>query len=153
VTITRGKKTIVDQAISGPIGLKPVGKQLWLVPPSGTVTWVSDARLAEAKPGFPGAAMLAAHISHSGEPGPFYGLTQTRVGDVVTVVYDSGDRVTGSVSDIAHPAKLDLPVDEIRNSGGKSALWLVTCDPNTPFVAEHFLGNILLRIDELQVSR
>lgn len=152
VTITRGNKTILDRKISGSVKLKPVGDQLWLEPPSGTVTWVNDVRLAHAKPGHPGAAMLAAHISQSGEPGPFYGLTQTLKGDSVTVTYGSGDRVTGLVEVILRPDKLDLPVDKIRGGGERPALWLVTCDPSTPYVKGHYLGNVLVYVKRM-VSR
>ncbi len=153
VTITRGNKTILDRKISGSVKLKPVGNQLWLVPPSGVVTWVNDERLANAKPGFPGSAMLAAHISQSGEPGPFYGLTQTLKGDSVTVTYGSGDRVKGTLTNITHPDKLDLPVEKIRGAGNRPVLWLVTCDPSTPFVSGHYLGNVLVYVNNLTVSR
>ena len=152
VVITRGEQIVLDREITGSIRLRPVGDELWLVPPRGVVSWVHDARLADAKPGFPGSAMLAGHISQSGKPGPFYGLTQTRQGDTVTVAYDSGDRVTGPVEDILRPEKLDLPVEKIR-SGDKPVLWLVTCDPSTPFVNGHYLGNVLVYVGQLTVSR
>ena len=152
VVIMRGEEIVLDREITGSIRLRPVGDELWLVPPRGVVNWVNDPRLAGAKPGFPGAAMLAGHISQAGKPGPFYGLTQTQMGDAVTVAYDSGDRVTGPVEDILRPEKLDLPVEKIR-SGDKPALWLVTCDPSTPFVNGHYLGNVLLYVGQLTVSR
>ena len=152
VVITRGEEIVLDREITGSIRLRPVGDELWLVPPRGVVNWVNDPRLVGAKPGFPGSAMLAGHISQAGKPGPFYGLTQTQLGDTVTVAYDSGDRVTGPVEDILRPEKLDLPVEKIR-SGDKPVLWLVTCDPSTPFVNGHYLGNVLVYVGQLTVSR
>ena len=167
VSITRGgKQVMTPQPISGPVGLKrdsqgnlvtrlnlPV-----LEPPDDSVGWYHEQG-AWPKPGFPGPSVLVAHISHMGAHGPFFSLasvkgqqTGAQQGDLIAVTYSSGDKVVFRVTEVDHPEKVELPGDKIWNKTQKPVLRLITCDPTTPFVDGHYLGNVLVYADQLVVS-
>jgi hypothetical protein len=167
VRITRaGKKVMGPETIGGPVGLKRdsrgnlvtrLGLPV-LEPPSDTVGWYHEQG-AWPKPGFPGPSVLVAHISHQGEPGPFFALAKIKgvqsgvqKGDQVTVTYTSGDKVSFIITLVDRPEKVELPGGKIWNKTQKPVLRLITCDPTTPFVNGHYLGNVLVYADQLVQS-
>jgi hypothetical protein len=156
VRISRQGTTVLNERISGPIGLERDGRgnlvylngETVLEPPLTTVGWYHEQG-AWPKPGYPGPSVLVAHISHQGKPGPFWNLDLVATGDVVTVAYDSGDKVTFHVTQNPdHMPKVDLPGGKIWNKTQKPVLRLITCDPSTPFRAGHYAGNIIVYADQ-----
>lgn len=157
---------MAPQPISGPVGLKRdsqgnlvtrLGLPV-LEPPDDSVGWYHEQG-AWPKPGFPGPSVLVAHITHQGDPGPFFSLARVnglqsgaKIGDRIIVTYSSGDQVTFIVTDVDHPEKVELPGGKIWNKTQKPVLRLITCDPTTPFVNGHYLGNVLVYADQLVAS-
>lgn len=157
VRITRQGHLVLNEPISGPIGLKRDNKgnlvysndRTVLEPPPTTVGWYHEQK-AWPKPGFPGPSVLVAHISRKGNPGPFWNLDLVATGDLVAVAYDSGTTVTFLVTqNPVHLLKLKLPTDKIWNGTNRPVLRLITCDPATPFRAGHYAGNIIVYADRL----
>ncbi len=157
VRITRQTSVVLSEPISGPVGLKRDSKgnlvlsdgRKVLEPPPTTVGWYHEQG-GWPKPGFPGPSVLVAHISHKGNPGPFWNLDLVAAGDLVAVAYSSGDAVTFLVTqNPVRMPKLKLPSDKIWNDTNRPVLRLITCDPNTPFRSGHYAGNIIVYADRL----
>jgi sortase (surface protein transpeptidase) len=142
--VSRRGKGFIDKRISQPVGLTNEGGKRVLYPPVDTVGWYKEGRW-QAKPGYPGPSVLVAHISYHGKPGPFWLLPEVRKGDQIMVTYSSGDKVTFVVTGVEHTEKIALPVDKIWIASNDPVLWLVTCDPDTPFRNGHYAGNVLVR--------
>ncbi|MBC7868770.1 class F sortase [Candidatus Saccharibacteria bacterium] len=119
-----------------------------LVPPFGKAGWYAEAGWSKRKPGFPGPSVVAGHISHRSQPDVFYNLPRVRPGDVVSIKYTSGDKVSFRVTraeavrkDLATDLSGDVAQSIWQPSGNQSVIRLFTCDPETTFVGSHYLGN------------
>jgi hypothetical protein len=162
-------QVMAPQKIGGPVGLKRDSKGnlvkrlgLTVLEPGSDVGWYHEQG-TWPKPGFPGPSVLVAHISHGLDvPGPFFSLVSikgvqegVREGDRVTVTYTLDgnikskviDKVVFIVTQVDRPEKVELPVSKIWNKTQKPVLRLVTCDPTTPFVNGHYLGNVIVYAD------
>lgn len=117
--------------------------------PFGTASLYSQGDYwANQLPGLPGPSIIGAHISRSGEPDVFYRLPKIDEGDLITVFYSSGDEVpfvaTKSLAVDKNDAvntELEIARDIWLPSGDDSVIRLLTCDPSTPVVDGHYLGN------------
>lgn len=150
VRVSRRGVTILSKPISGAVDYSVQGSKRVLEPPaSNTMVGWFQHNGVWPRPGFVGPSTLVGHISFRGDPGPFYKLRFVRPGDTVVVSYSSGDRATFMVTAVDKPPKLDLPVKKIWNTTSVPELRLITCDPNTPFVDGHYLGNIVVYADDM----
>ena len=79
-------------------------------------------------PGWPGSAVLAAHVDMAGEgPGAFFHLDRLRVGDRISVDFDDGTTSTFIVSHAERVPKDKLNFDSVFAPVGEPLLRLVTC--------------------------
>lgn len=121
-----------------------------------------------AVPGFPGAAVIEGHIDSNGSTDRFWNLQYLKPGDTVTVVFSSGDVVTGSVTKTEAIPKYDPkypsappcthagdPSIACRTDvwkGMKPVLRLITCYPHWFNEATgHYPDNLAVFIDALTV--
>jgi len=115
-----------------------------LAPPFGVAGWYAEK--GWARPGWPGAAILAGHINRR-SPNPqldtFGHLTEVRPGDTITVAYTSGQSVSFTATKSRALSKKAVPRDDsIWDSGNPDpVLRLITCDPTTPVQGGHYEGN------------
>lgn len=144
----RGAPTrVVVRAASGSTIISQSLRPLYLNkgalnPPGGVAGWYAENPWP--KPGFPGASILAGHVTHAGAPDVFYRLSSARVGDRITVSYSSGDqvafRVTKSGPKDKRAAQYDGSIWDLHNP--KPLLRLITCDLDTPTRSDgHRTGN------------
>lgn len=112
-----------------------------LEPVAGRAGWYAEA--GWPRPGFPGSSIVVGHVSWNGVPDVFWNLPRVRPGDRVTVDYSSGDRVRFVVTRSAALSKKAVPQDHsIWQPGARQPeIRLITCDPATPVVGGHFVGN------------
>ncbi|WP_353952673.1 class F sortase [Knoellia sp. S7-12] len=115
-----------------------------LAPPFGVAGWYAEK--GWARPGWPGASILAGHInrrSHEIELDTFGHLTKVRSGDKITVVYTSGQTVSFTATKSQALSKKAVPKDDSiwDASNPKPLLRLITCDPTTPVQGGHYKGN------------
>jgi len=112
-----------------------------LAPPPGRSGWYAER--GWAKPGYPGASILVGHITHQSQPDVFWNLPRVRPGDRVTVSYSSGDTTSFRVVKSAAKSKDAVPKDGTIWDYDNPAplLRLLTCDPTTSFVDQHYTGN------------
>jgi sortase (surface protein transpeptidase) len=79
-------------------------------------------------PGWPGSAVLAAHVDMAGEgPGVFFHLDRLRMGDRINVDFDDGTTSTFVVSHAERIPKGELNFDSVFSPVGQPLLRLVTC--------------------------
>jgi len=74
-----------------------------------------------------GTTVVAAHVDDPSGAGPFARLRDAEPGDVVTVVDETGDTYTYTVTDVQSIPKADLPADDLFERDGAPRLVLVTC--------------------------
>ncbi|KGN40163.1 class F sortase [Knoellia aerolata] len=115
-----------------------------LAPPFGVAGWYAET--GWAKPGWPGASILAGHInrrSPSVRLDTFGHLTKVRPGDRITVVYSSGQSVTFAATRSQALSKKAVPRDDSiwDADNPQPVLRLITCDPTTPVKGGHYEGN------------
>lgn len=140
VTGADGRR-LVDAPVR-PQGLDAEGV---LAPPPGVVGWYDEP--GWPKPGFPGASILAGHINTAENGGDtFARLPEATAGATVSVSYDSGDTVTFEVIRSEAVPKTRTPADDTiwDASNPRPLIRLITCDPSTPVVAGHHVGNWVL---------
>lgn len=140
VVVSGGGRVLVDATLV-PDRLDADGV---LAPPFGVAGWYAEP--GWAKPGWPGAAILAGHInrrSPSLQLDTFGRLPQVRAGDRITVVYSSGDTVTFVATKSRALSKKAVPKDDTiwDAHNPKPILRLITCDPTTPVKGGHYEGN------------
>ena len=121
-----------------------------------------------AVPGFPGAAVIEGHIDSNGLTDRFWNLQYLKPGDAVTVVFSSGDMVTGPVTKTEAIPKYDpkYPSDPPCTHPGdpsiacradvwtskKPVLRLITCYPHWFNEATgHYPDNLAVFIDNLTI--
>ena len=140
VVVSTSGRTLVDARLV-PDRLDADGV---LAPPFGVAGWYAEK--GWAKPGWPGASILAGHINRRSptvQLDTFGHLTKVRPGDTITVVYTSGSSVSFTATKSKAVSKKDVPRDDsIWDSGNpKPVLRLITCDPTTPVRGGHYQGN------------
>lgn len=140
VVVSTSGTTLVDAALV-PSHLDDDGV---LAPPFGVAGWYAEP--GWAKPGWPGASILAGHINRRSprlELDTFGHLTRVRAGDRITVAYTSGESVTFTATKSRAVSKKAVPRDDsIWDSGNpQPVLRLITCDPETPVKGGHYEGN------------
>ena len=145
----RGSQTIFNAPIDA-IGLNDQG---YLIPDFNRAGLYSTGGWSERKPGFPGPAIIAAHVNQLDVNGNviddhFAQLHTMQAGDTITVEYSSGDRVTFTVHqsqavDKATATNVDDPVAKSiwEPDTNDSVMRLFTCDEDTPWVEGHYTGN------------
>ena len=133
------------------VDLRGHGRSEWpgtysidLMAPFGVAGWYAEP--GWAKPGWPGASILAGHINRRSprlELDTFGHLTRVRAGDRITVAYTSGESVTFTATKSRAVSKKAVPRDDsIWDSGNpQPVLRLITCDPETPVKGGHYEGN------------
>ncbi|MFC7489977.1 MULTISPECIES: class F sortase [unclassified Knoellia] len=140
VVVSTSGETLVDADLV-PSRLDDEGV---LAPPFGVAGWYAEQ--GWAKPGWPGASILAGHINRRSpklELDTFGHLTRVRSGDRITVVYTSGQSVTFKATRSKALSKKAVPQDDsIWDAGNPEPLLrLITCDPTTPVQGGHYKGN------------
>lgn len=140
VVVSTSGRTLVDARLV-PSRLDDKGV---LAPPFGVAGWYAEA--GWAKPGWPGASILAGHINRRSPkvvPDTFGRLTEVRSGDRITVVYTSGESVTFTATKSRALSKKAVPRDDSiwDASNPEPLLRLITCDPETPVKGGHYQGN------------
>lgn len=115
-----------------------------LAPPFGVVGWYAEK--GWAKPGWPGASILAGHVNRRSPRlvgDTFARLPAVRPGDRITVVYSSGESVTFRATKSRALSKKAVPKDDSiwDAANPKPVLRLITCDPETPVQGGHYKGN------------
>lgn len=136
-----GGESLVDTRLTG-AGLDADGI---LAPPHGVAGWYNEP--GWAKPGWPGASIIAGHVRGGGSPDVFWNIPQARPGDIVTVSYDSGQRTVFRVTRSQAMHKRDVPRDDSiwDHASATPKLALITCDPATPTRSDgHLEGNWVL---------
>ena len=114
-----------------------------LNPPGGVIQQFTG--YGRVKPGMPGIAVLAGHVTLNG-PDIFYSLHRTPVGGKVTISYADGTHKDFVVTNKASVGKTALQND-MRVWGGSSTpvVALVTCDADSQWVnAQHRSNNYVV---------
>lgn len=140
VVVSTTGKTLVDADLV-PSRLDAKGV---LAPPFGVAGWYAEK--GWARPGWPGASILAGHINRRSpeiELDTFGHLTKVRSGDKITVVYTSGQSVSFTATKSQALSKKAVPQDDSiwDAANPKPLLRLITCDPTTPVQGGHYKGN------------
>ena len=79
-------------------------------------------------PGWPGSAVLAAHVDLAGEgPGVFFHLDRLTIGDRIKVDFDDGTTSAFVVSHAERVPKGELNFESLFSSVGQPLLRLITC--------------------------
>lgn len=111
------------------------------VPDFGLAGWYTEG----PAPGHPGPAVIAAHVDSTSGPDVFFRLEELRTGDLVEVVYDSGDEATFEVSEEPmRSPKDELPGDEIWPRTDEPLLTLVTCGGAFDDTTGHYEDNVIV---------
>lgn len=140
VVVSTSGATLVDASLV-PSHLDAKGV---LAPPFGVAGWYAEQ--GWAKPGWPGASILAGHINRRSpkiELDTFGHLTKVRSGDRITVVYTSGESVSFTATKSRALSKTAVPKDDSiwDATNPQPLLRLITCDPTTPVQGGHYQGN------------
>ena len=93
------------------------------VPGAAEVGWYRYG----AAPGYPGATVLAAHVTWNGEYGPFLNLGELEPGDRVGVELEDGSERIYAVVERTMYDKDGLPRERIWRNTGDETLVLITC--------------------------
>ena len=96
-------------------------------------------------PGWPGSAVLAAHVDMAGEgPGVFFHLDRLRVGDRINVDFDDGSTSTFLVSNAERVPKGELNFDSVFSPVGQPLLRLVTCGGSFNRTSRSYDDNVVI---------
>jgi sortase (surface protein transpeptidase) len=96
-------------------------------------------------PGWPGSAVLAAHVDMAGEgPGAFFDLDRLRTGDQINVDFDDGTTSTFVVSQAERVPKGELDFDSVFSPVGQPLLRLVTCGGSFNRTTRSYDDNIVI---------
>lgn len=104
-----------------PVGLEPDGELE--IPDATEIGWYRYG----AAPGYPGATVLAAHVTWNGEYGPFLNLGDLDPGDRVQVELEDGSERIYAVIERTMYDKDELPRERIWRTTGDETLVLITC--------------------------
>lgn len=104
-----------------PVGLEPDGELE--VPGATEIGWYRYG----AAPGYPGATVLAAHVTWNGDYGPFLNLGDLDPGDLVQVALEDGSERVYEVIERTMYDKNELPRERIWRTTGDETLVLITC--------------------------
>jgi LPXTG-site transpeptidase (sortase) family protein len=126
----------VDGAPVRPVGVDDRGEME--VPGVAEVGWYRFG----ARPGEPGAAVLAAHIAYDGVDGVFRHLDDLSPGDAVTVALDDGSARDYVVTVVTQVPKTELPAD-VWARDGDQRLVLITCGGEFDQGAGHYRDNVV----------
>ena len=96
------------------------------------------------KPGEPGGAVIAGHVSRGGEPAIFVDLDALPDGAQVVVDRSDGSRATYQVTDRQQFPKDDFPDELVYTFEGPTALHLVTCGGEVDPATGHYVDNVVL---------
>jgi sortase (surface protein transpeptidase) len=81
-----------------------------------------------ARPGEPGAAVLAAHVDLAGSgPGVFFHLDRLQVDDLVVVQFEDDSVRSFTVVAAERVPKTDLDLEVLFSRSGSPIVYLVTC--------------------------
>lgn len=97
-----------------------------------------------ARPGEPGATVLAGHVDFGGETGVFWSLAEAEVGDRVDVVLEDGSTRRYRVVDVTLYDKTELPNDELFRESGGEAVHLITCGGTFDRIQRSYRGNVVV---------
>lgn len=123
--------------------LVPVGKEAdgaMEVPDFGTAGWYEPG----ARPGQPGAAVLAGHVDSYEGPDVFFRLRDLVPGDEVIVHRADGSVARFVVDQVEQVSKQHLPVDRIWGSTTKPELRLITCGGEFDESARSYRANVIV---------
>lgn len=120
------------------VGLEPDGELE--VPGATEVGWYRYG----AAPGYPGATVLAAHVTWNGEYGPFLNLGELRPGDLVVVDLEDGSERIYEVIERTMYDKDGLPRDRIWRNTGDETLVLITCGGDFNPAINRYRQNIVV---------
>ena len=96
-------------------------------------------------PGWPGSAVLAAHVDMAGEgPGAFFDLDRLVTGDQINVDFDDGTTSTFVVSQAERVPKGELDFDSVFSPVGQPLLRLVTCGGSFNRTTRSYDDNIVI---------
>ncbi|CAN5218922.1 class F sortase [soil metagenome] len=102
-------------------------------------------------PGWPGSAVLAAHVDMAGEgPGVFFHLDRLRMGDRINVDFDDGTTSTFVVSHAERVPKGELNFDSVFSPDGQPLLRLVTCGGGFNRTIRSYDDNIVITAHPLR---
>lgn len=112
------------------------------VPPVDQAGWYRHG----ARPGAgAGSPVIAAHVDYDGRPGAFLRLAELELGELVTVVDDTGAVREYRVSERYQVGKGELPTDELFRRGGPPVLTLITCGGGFEEDRRRYTDNIVVR--------
>ena len=97
-----------------------------------------------ARPGEPGATVLAAHVNWHHVDGPFVRLRQLDPGALVTLTLADGTTRTYEVIERQQYDKLMLPTERIWTRTGAETLVLITCGGSFNAQIRHYRDNIVV---------
>ena len=102
-------------------------------------------------PGWPGSAVLAAHVDMAGEgPGVFFHLDRLRMGDRINVDFDDGTTSIFVVSHAERVPKGELNFDSVFSPVGQPLLRLVTCGGGFNRTIRSYDDNIVITAQPLR---
>ncbi len=152
-------RSALDAPEAPPAGPQPVGLRLPALAIDASVdeVGVDEAQRLEvpevdrigwyrfgARPGEPGATVLAGHVDYGGEAGVFWELRAAEPGDVVEVVMDDGTTRDYVVTDVTLYDKTELPNDELFRRTGSEAIHLITCGGTFDRIQRSYRGNVVV---------
>lgn len=125
----------LDESVAA-LGLDSNGQ---IVPPNHTIQWYT----ASAKPGAPGIAVLAGHVT-SPKPDVFYRLSELAPRDTFTVADRGGTQTRFRVTRVGRKTKEALTRDPtVWGTTTERTVVLVTCDLDSPTNDSHYEGNFI----------
>lgn len=121
-----------------PVGKTPDGALA--VPDFGTAGWYEHS----ARPGEPGAAVLAGHVDNTTGPDVFFTLRDLAAGDEVVVRLRDGSTTTFVVDRTEVTDKDALPVERIFNDPARPELRLITCGGDFDRSTRSYESNVIV---------
>jgi len=114
--------------------------ELFVPPDAATLVWYGHG----PAPGEPGSAVVAGHLDWDGQLGVFNRLSETAVGDLVTVTYDDGSARAFVVSAVELVPKPAVAVTGVFDRRGPPVLRLVTCGGEFDDATNHYRSNVVV---------
>lgn len=111
-------------------------------PPAQVVQWYDES----PRPGEPGIAVIAGHVTYGGLPDAFADLDETTVGEEVVVVDEEGVERRFEVTEVRYADKDDVMSDQdVWGTSDVPRLAIVTCDDASAVEdGGHFAGNLVV---------
>ncbi len=114
--------------------------ELAIPPDAKTLVWYRYG----PSPGEPGSAVIAGHLDWKGQRGTFNSLSDTAIGETVTVAYDDGSQRAFTVTAVELVDKPAVAVNGVFARDGESVLRLVTCGGEFNDETNHYLSNVIV---------